>query len=353
MRVCIVTVHDSINSGSFWQARALGSTLEKLGHQAVYLRRSAYDHTGNLKKSKLKNLAGSFIYQGFGAGILNLRKLMNFRKILRQMPEIGLSASETERIDCFILGSDTIWNFNSNYFRANRDIFLGKPFLAKKVFPYAASAANTSADCFREIDAIEETIRRWQAVSVRDEHTREILSSLTDREISVVCDPTLLLDKKDYAAMAGDVPEKNYIFLYLFQPLAEKHARELAAFAKEKGLKIICGSMGDMGVACDKTIVNSPYAFLSYMLHADYVITDTFHGTIFSTNLEKRYAAVNRGKLKVNQFLAQLQLSDRLAEEGGSLTEILSRETDYERVRAGIAQMRSESLDFLKNALEA
>lgn len=353
MKICIVTVHDSINSGSFWQAFALGRMLEKLGHEAVYLRRSAYDHTGNFKKNMLKTLAGSFIFQGPKEGFRHLCTLKKFISEQRRMKQTGMSAAEISGIDCFVLGSDTIWNFESGHFRRNRDVFMGKPFLDKnkKVFPYAASAANTPVELFREMQDVEQVIRRWQAVGVRDAHTRDILSELTEREISIVCDPTLLLEKKDYVSMARDISSDQYIFLYLFSPLQKKHADELTAFAREKGLKIIHCIIGNTGVNCDESVANLPQNFLSYMLHAQYIVTDTFHGAIFSTNLEKRFAAIDRGKMKVNQFLAQMQITDRLVGKDASLAEVLASSIDYDRVRETVDTHRKASIDYLKNAL--
>ena len=103
----------------------------------------------------------------------------------------------------------------------------------------------------------------------------------------MVCDPTLLMSEKDYLEISKDVKEKyKYIFLYLFEDLSKTQGDKLKEFAKNNNLKIISGKSNNY-YCSDKHIINAPQTFLNYMSNAEYVITDTFHGVIFSTNLEK------------------------------------------------------------------
>lgn len=351
MKICIVTVHDSINCGSYWQAYALGHALKKMGHDVRYLRRASYDKSGATKKRNLKLLIGSFIYQSIGSGIRFMRCLMGFRSAQKKMSEMDLTPESIRDTDCFILGSDTIWNFDAAHFRRNRDIFLGKLFLEKKVIPYAASAGNTQKPQFDKIEGLAEIISGWTAIGVRDNATRDIIASFTDREISMVCDPTLLMKKDDYLQIAPPASTPKYILLYLFEALSPEMIRELQEFAREKNLRLVKGTSGDMSIPCDHIGFGRPDDFLSCFAHADYVITDTFHGTVFSANLEKRFVAINRNKNKVNGFLAQMQLSDRLLSDGDSLTAALEKEIDYVPVRSSIEAHRAESLSFLETAI--
>ena len=351
MKICIVTVHDSINCGSYWQAYALGHVLKEMGHEVRYLKRASYNDNRRQRKKNLKMLAGTFIYQSFGAGMRYLRRLRGFRAAQKKMSEMDFCPDAIRDTDCFILGSDTIWNFNDIHFRRNQDIFLGKPFLEKTVIPYAASAGNTQREQFEKIEGLTEVINGWKAVGVRDNFTRDIIAAFTDREISMVCDPTLLMNKADYMQIAPPAPEQKYILLYLFDKLSSELLRELEAFAQEKKLKLVKGTPGDLNIKCDRMDIGTPDSFLACFAHADYIITDTFHGTVFSANLEKRFVAVNRNKNKVNGFLEQMQLSDRLLSEGDSLRSALEREIDYAAVRSSIDACRAHSLSFLKDAI--
>ena len=89
---------------------------------------------------------------------------------------------------------------------------------------------------------------------------------------------------------------------------------------------------------------------MQYMLAADYVITDTFHGTAFSMNLEKRFAVIDRGKNKVNELLEQYGFLDRLSINDNQLEQILDTPIDYLIRMQRITVSRKKSIDFLDNA---
>lgn len=349
LKVCIVTVYDSINSGSFWQAYALGKVLEGLGHEVYYYKR----RKKGASSSRFKQMKQVLRFVALG----KISYARDYVKKISQFKEQGSVFHIIDekdplfsQIDCFVLGSDTIWNLESAYFKAQKPVFWGDIFQGRKVISYAGSVANTPAGMFVPADAYADSVSKWADVSVRDSYTEEIFSSFTDRKITRVCDPTLLLDADDYQ---NEVPAKkgNYIFLYLFTPLSHSQSAALRRYADQKGMKIIIGTKRNVVSNADSYIVNTPKRFLEHMLGASHVITDTYHGTIFSANLHKQFIVINREKKKVNELLTSFGLEDRLLTGDDGMVRLLEQSVDYSKANEKIGCIKESSLLFLKRNL--
>lgn len=345
MKTCIVTVYDSINCGSYWQAFALGDVLRQMGCEVQYLRRNqkgASSSTSTRIRAILSNCwHGRFAVAG--------RYLLAVKKFRRFQSKLNI-VDETDGIDCFVLGSDTIWNMDSQYFREHASTYWGIDFFPRKTITYAASAANTKAEKITQ--ELHDAVGKLYAVSVRDQHTRELVKDDTDKEIRIVCDPTLLLVKSDYRKYIGSNTEKKgYVYLYLNAPLSHKQGEELKAFCRDKGLNIINGFTYNKPDYCDKCIVAEPESFLTYMFYADYIVTDTFHGTVFSANFNKQFVSLTRGKNKVKEFLDICGLTDRGHEDDAGMVSKLSCPIDYAAVNAEISALREKSLSYLRETI--
>lgn len=348
MKVCIATVYDSINSGSFWQAYILGAALKKMGHSVYYYERNKKGASSSLVQN-FKVAGGMVKRRQFKESIDHLRKTAEFKKDVKAFDTISENSPEFKEIDCFILGSDTIWNIDFGYFLRNREIYWGARFPGT-VISYAGSVGNSAAEHFFSDSWYADTVRKWKAVSVRDSHTRNIFLGLTDKPVQMVCDPTVLLGYEDYAGLCKARTDK-YIFVYLFDPLTKEQNRKLRKFAADNGCRIICGTTRNVIADADEYIINSPYHFLRHMLGAAYVVTDTYHGTIFSTNLGRRFAAIDRNKNKVNDFLHSVGLDDRLVGKDADLVAAMTAPVDTGRVNGLLEKIRGESLQFLRDNL--
>ena len=300
------------------------------------------------RRQRYRALLRILLRNGTKAAGRYVQSLQEFAKAQQLLHVIG--DSQTDSVDCFVLGSDTIWNLESRNLVANIPVFWGSKFKNARVISYAASAGNAGKELFAQHPELSEAARAWSAVSVRDRYTYDIISSLTDHPVRMVCDPTLLLPAETYREDAGGIAEGNYIFLYLFSRLSEEQMKDLRCFADENGLRIIRGTPGqDPGV--DECIVNSPFTFLRYMAGARYVITDTFHGTLFSINFNRQFVALDRGKIKVNEIIRTLGLERRLVSDGDELLSRLTEKMDYEPVNKTLDEMRTASLTFLRENL--
>lgn len=346
-RICIVTVYNSINSGSYWQAFVLGKFLEKHNYEVKYLERKGNGNSSNKFKNMFNLALRISIKHGIGHGSRILKQFFEFKKYEKNFTVID--DKSFSQIDCFVLGSDTIWNVESSYFADNRSRYWGGDFAGYRTISYAASVGNTSIETVRKFPDLLQAINRLSAISVRDIRTRDVISELTEKNVELVCDPTLLWSKADYYKYVGEKPEKKYIFLYLFKPLNHTQMSELRRVAAKNNLQIFSGAGIDKG--CDKYIVNSPYEFIRYMYYADFVVTDTFHGTIFSANFEKKFAVIKRSKNKVDEFLKSVHLLDQLT-DGSNFQEVFMRNINYSEIATVLQNIRGSSKAYLLNAIE-
>lgn len=347
MKIGIITVYNSVNSGSYWQANALQKFMANRNNEVYFLKRPEKGSSASFCK-KTGRIIKRLVKFQYKEALVFFKTFKEFKKANKSFKVININDSIVKELDLIIIGSDTIWNFDSSYFEKNYEFFFAKHFNDKPIITYAGSAANTSVDKFLKNGEIKKLISKWNKISVRDKHSQAVFEKLTDKKIELVCDPTFLIDKIDYEKYVVKPMDKDYIFLYLFENLSENQKIQLKDFAKLNNLKIISGT--NSCTFCDKTIINSPYNFLNYMFYADYVITDTFHGTIFSVNLQKQFAVIDRQKIKVNELLDRLELKDRLIEDK-NIKEVLDNELDYSN-KSEINKFKTSSRIFLENCLE-
>ena len=350
MRVCIVTVYNSINSGSYWQARTLEIILERLGAEVFFLKRPNTDKSSASKINQISSIIKRFLKSGVLEAKLQYESFKDFHKCQEVFNVVPNKKERFSNIDLFILGSDTIWNIDNEFFAKNYKMFFGGIFENKDVISYAVSVANTSLDKIKRYKDIPKMLDNMKAISVRDEQTYEIAKKLSKNEIHMVCDPTLLLTRKEYEKMEKNPKEKNYIFLYLFSKLTVEQEIDIINFAKKRNLTIVNGlNNHKFG---DKIVINSPNNFLNHMLYADYVITDTFHGTVFSTNLNKEFVVINRNIKKVNNFLDRVNLDKRLVNGDRKISDIFNEKIDYKVCNYEIENFRNKSIEFIKKYID-
>jgi len=333
MKIGIVTVYNSLNCGSFLQAYALKKTLEKEGHQVVFVKREVY------KSNKFLQRVILAIKRGIKGDIKRSKCILNeyfaFNKIQSTVPV----TEELKDLDMIVYGSDTIWNFEDQYFKDNWKKYWGVGVDNKKI-TYAASVGTTDEKEFVGNFDLEKCINEFSAVSVRDEHTYKIASKMLDgeKEPVLVTDPTMLVDVSEYEAVEKPCTEKNFILMYYFGNMPKELEEKIKAFAKEQGKKIIYFG---------KDIPFEPGRMIGYYKAADYVITNTFHGNVFSIIYNKQFVSFGKEKKKVEILLRDFGLSDRLLDVSQDPTETLLSNIDYEKVNEILEEKRKESLDYL------
>ncbi len=346
MKCGIVTVYNSENCGSYLQGYAMARFLQKNGHEAVFIRQNFSDHSAS-PKNYLTKLTKTVLRGNFTGAKLLVKRRKLFRQAIDQYMQVVKNA---DGLDCCLLGSDVIWDVTGGLFRNRHSFFWGTQFYPVRVISYAASIGFSKKEDLEKVDFIRSALSLMSAVSVRDITSQELLQPYCDKEIHLVCDPTYLIDRADYNAIAKPTDLEKFIFLYCYDNLSVADREAIQAIAKEEGLKTV--TFGNYNAWCDVRLPYDPLLFLSIYDKADYIITNTFHGTVFSTIYEKRFAVVNNDKQKVLNVLKMCGLSDKMTETAADYAEILHGEYDYKTARQSILRERTNGLGYLNEALK-
>lgn len=259
----------------------------------------------------------------------------NFEDILRN-----------EVLDGFVCGSDTIFcldefsGFENGYF-ANYDCMKGN------AVSYAASFGDTKISQ-EDYVTLQNRLQNFKAIGLREHRMCAYVRENVSVPVCRTIDPTLLLDACDYQAITDDrLIEDKYLLLYArrYNPEMETYARKIA---QERGWKIVEISLRATNAEKGHRMYYEAGVeeFLSLVKHAEYVVTNSFHGLMFSVVFKRDFAVFSResGDSKIFEALDLFGLRDHLLTKCG--TELLLV-LDYDSVYDRIIKARKESMEFL------
>lgn len=333
----IITFQNASNYGAVCQAFALKKTVEKIGLNASVIN---YDSPNMALKSVQQSQFKEFI-----------NAHLNLTKEYLSKQEIDITG-----FDAIISGSDQVWN--PRLTGGDMTYFLDfVPEHIKKV-SYAASIG-LNGDLFMEYkDVFEKYVPTFSGISLREEtHVDYIQSIAKDKEVIASIDPSLLLTSKEYleAFNLPDNRSEDYIFVfsYALDPKMYDFANMLSL---KSGYKIVALSPYNGGNYVSGTkIVRKvpPVEWLQLFNGAKMIITDSFHGMMFSIVFNKPFYAYtpNRSNVaRVRDILKKLNLEDRKLTNITNVAETVW-EMDYTKVNEILEMERKKSLEYLKNQL--
>ena len=345
MKINIITVFKSQNCGSFLQAVALKEILSSMGNDVRFL---DYNPVIYVMKRKILNIIQCCLRFRFKRAFDIIKQEMDFKKHQKMFA----TSRFDESADVYFFGSDTLWNFNDNFFVENEAFFTGAG-LKKPCYTYAMSVGSASKEAFFKRTEAIKNIQKFKRIAVRDEHTKDVLSEFYyNNELVKTVDPTMLLGKEYYINHFSRISlsQKKYLLIYHFGAIDEKTWQDLQRFTKSKNLTILnIGLSGELPVTC---VGFSPTNFISAFLNAEYIFTNTFHGCVFSTIFNKQFATDGIYKKKVEGFLEEFSLLDRVVGEEDNVEKILTTPVDYDLVNDLVEKARKSSIDYLKNVLD-
>ncbi len=253
---------------------------------------------------------------------------------------------EEEQFDVVITGSDQVWRpiYNSYI----EDMFLKFVPSSVKKIAYAASFGVDNWEYNdKQTERCAKLAKRLDAICVREATGVELCKTHLDVNAEHVLDPTILAGAEAYGALLKEnTEEQDYLFAYILDITPEKQAY-VESIAKSKGLKVIIKS-------ADKNATLSVEDWLSMIANSSMVVTDSFHGTVFSILFHKEfYSIVNvaRGGTRFVSFLSPLGLEHRM----GDVSQLQSIEPsliDWQQVDHILDKQRQDSMNFLTNALK-
>ena len=344
MKIGIATPYNGGNCGSYWQAAALKGYLEGLGHHGCFIKQTA----SNFGTRHTAKMMAACLRKGDLKGCTNA---IGSHKAFSRCQKSFDVVDEYSSLDFVVLGSDTIWNLESSHYLAQAHGYWGvDAFKAGvPVASYAATVGNTSAELLDKHPELLEALQRLVKVSVRDEYSRGLLAERSGVDIDLVCDPTLLVEPSFYAPFYKK-RESEYLLVYHFGKMPDALAQEVKDFAKKEGLEIV--SFFGVDQFSRTRQVSDPMRFIELFANASYVVSNTYHGTMFTLAFEKQGVFNSAGKNKIADMLERLDLggNDWAQAEGASVVGV---PIDYSRVTAKIEQLRADSRRFLDEALSA
>ncbi len=360
-KIGIITFHRAINYGALMQTYALQQVIKKEGGEVRVIDyhspniEYAYRLTWGLNKKRIKGWIKWFISIPY-----KLRKKRRFRqfadKKLRTTQSIYTRKNVGEceaHFDRIITGSDQVWNLKiSDYDTAYLLDFVNED---KKKYSYSVSIGS-----YRFEDEYLPYIQNYAMYSLREKDACEYIEQITGKDGRVDIDPTLLLTGDDWAKEVKKTSLMNqpYIFIYSVHPqnnmidyaykLAEEkkckiiylHNRENTALLRTKNVKVIFDA--------------SPEEFLGYIKNAECVLTNSFHGTVFSILFHKKFFSelITAGGFnnRVFSLLNSLGLGRRILENQVQLGKeiCIDEEIDWSNVEACLAKQRAESIEYVK-----
>lgn len=371
-KVRILTRRAGYNFGSSLQAYAMQQMVRKIGYPNLVVNYDEYHHNILWRiRPFVENILYS-IFKLFSLLKTNRGKYLHFRNIQRtkfdQFDNKYVDKTtrccrtkkelRSEMNDCYacICGSDQIWSpflFDTNFYF---DFLTNKR--VKKV-AYAPSLGIYDENLLT--DAMAKLISDFDSISVREERGAEIVRSRTGREVETVLDPTLMLDLEDWKKIEKQYHiDGKYILCYF---LGKDHIPHnfISRLRDKTGLQVVNIQMyyNVNDLSADMPLFDvSPDEFLSLVSQAEFVCTDSFHGTIFSTIYKKIFFVFDRfvADDKMNQNSRIDTLLKILNKEGRRKSDDdIIGDSDIETIDyiadTQLQYYRNLSFDYLRNNL--
>ena len=340
-KIGILTFHDGINYGTFLQCLSLQNYLLDEGYDVNVIHYKTLKNTIKENKCTIASKDPLKLFK-------NIKKFLYFSSLKKNKFRLSkrfysLNDRDLKDYDCIIFGSDEIWNFTHPLFGFD-PIYFGTGF-KKKLISYAPSFGQSSS---LEIpESIIKSINKFHSISVRDELSKLAILNKVKGNIEVVLDPTFLVDLLLVNNVVEDDKFKETILVYSNQNLDPGNFLRFSHLEKYETI-----SVSYKNSYCNRGIFSPTVnEFLNIFKNSKFIITDTFHGCVFSLIFNKQFIYIPN-KNKSNKITSLLKLFD--LDKYVTFTKDYSYDyrIDYSKVNVIIEDLKSKSKLFLLNSIE-
>lgn len=343
MKIGLITYHHSNNYGAVLQSYATCKALLALGHNVQFI------NIQQLEKKRLRH-------------IVFIPKYLSFKRFTQKFyPQETPYIHNLQELrnmhldyDCLVVGSDQVWNPNISL---DKCLAYFLDFGGEKVKRISYASSFGLSDWPQEkknlIAPVTIALKRFNNISVREKTGQELLTRLFGVNSKVVVDPTML--HNDYHEITGKIKENNEIICYLLNRTQEQlQASKFISKTLNTSPRLISNVYPIRGFKY--VYPPSIEDWIRYIGGAKFVITDSFHGLVFSLLYRRNFIvfAVNNGRnSRLIDLLKLVGLEDRYFTDLNKLKSSIHtiKEIDYQRVETIIENNRKESWDFLKTSL--
>lgn len=370
MKIGILTMNRIVNYGSFLQAYALREMLQELGYDVEFMdigpeKRSYYNMYGN-NPNYHKNMVKAWLH-----GLLGHKEISDimrteqhtwkyYHTMYHAFPEwwetyLGMKREDNLNCcyDAVVVGSDEVFNCTQESAWGTSMKWFGEGLQTERLFSYAASFGFTTwnkLELFGLTDIVKRNLQNFRALSVRDENSRHIVQLCGIESVNHL-DPVLVYDYESMVHKDSKLENNLIVYTYPDRLKEQSVIQQIKSIAKKEGLKLV--SIGSYYDWCENPIL-TPFEVLQYFRNAKYVVTDTFHGTVFSLKFGTPFATLVRDSnfQKLNDLLIRLDQREASIEEGGDLDAVLHRQMPVSQLRQTLLFERKRAISFLTDQLK-
>lgn len=379
--VGIITIHKSLLSyGACLQSYALWKYIKTLGYECEIIdlyrpvmkgysnntHSLTFSTTPKNKKYNFKNYLRLYFNKFFSRNIFtNPQKTQRFQAF-NSLIDYSTSYNSIDALyknppiyDYYISGSDQIWNPDMPF--ENEPYLLSFVPNGKKRISYASSfGRNNLPEKYKK--HYQNSLKHYDSISVREESGKNIIKELIDWDSEVVLDPTMLFDANFWQTLSIQ-PNLKQKYLFCFSLHNNKELLHFASnICKRKGLDLVV--ISDEPIHFEKiNVINVPNSgpkeWLGLVEKADFIITDSFHGTVFSILFEKQFlsfANTNNSETtygsRIENLLTRLSLNNYLLTNLKSNFEGITESIDFKIINKTLKNLRVASFEYLSNVLK-
>ena len=386
MKIGIITFHFAYNCGAVLQCLALSEKLNQMGHEVCVINYQPWYHKNRYtplknpvyysKKRATSRGEGDSVRRqflrgakGFASVVYSWRHYPKVNKIDKYFKDFAKNnlnetciyrtfdqlVNNPPKCDLYISGSDQLWNAKLTEGKIDPAYLLefGSSDIRKITYSMGVSLKNME----EPVESIKPSLMKFDAISLREEECYKQIHELTEGKVDmhVDVDPTFLLKKEEYDKY---IPEESlcdepFIFTYTMPDSSQMKVYNAAKELSNKlGIKVIdaSGNPKNANKKIEDNRICGPAQFLWYIKNADYVVTNSFHGTAFSVNMEKNFVTIPHSQTgyRVTEILDKLGLNNRYAYTGADAVECFNTKADFEKSSAILDSLREESIKYLE-----
>lgn len=354
-KIGILTFHRAVNYGAVLQTYALCKAIEKLGGnpevidyrckmiEDFYYKPFSKDYSIKMNIKNLlfygKQRKRNTAFKGFRNDLIPLSKDSYYN---------SSEMEATEKLyDAFVVGSDQVWNYKC--IGGDSTFLLDFVKSGKKKNSYAASLGKMTSE---ELDRMKfpKYLSDYNQISVREKDGFDIVKKNCSNEVEINLDPTLLLEMEEWNKIAEYDEKEKFVLVYSVN-LPKKVIEIGRRVAYEKGLKLMVVTLENKYSPMkneENQSFCSPQKLLGYFANAEYVVTNSFHGTVFSIINQREFITIKNDKAgldnsRLETLLESLDLESRLVNDYYDNYKI-----DYAEVTNRLRTLKEKSMHYLE-----
>lgn len=375
--VALLTFHFVRNFGGVWQAYGLAQTIKDLGgnpnfvdYQPSHVESGAPFRFGASRSAAIANLTAAYqrgqrLRSRLFGDAKQAERFKEFRKSCLPISSPRFNSIDELRsnppaADAYIVGSDQIWH-RSKQFGFDPTYYLDFPTGTAKRYSYAASFGSSTAN-EQETGFLRAWLSTFDGVSVREHSGMEYVRQVTGMEASLHCDPSIL-QGCSITALASEcnlerfrLPDRHVAVYALRSSLG---INETARFAgKQFDASVIeMHSTRINPVQSDGDAFPGPIEWVAMLMRSKAVVTNSFHGTIFSILFQRPFVTLSVGGKKtpmddrVRNLLRQCGLESRFCQDSNAAAEVLLQPIDWQHALHAIESLRDTAKQYLSGII--